>query len=151
MRTILAMVVLFTILPLVSCQAPRYAGPQMVATYDKSGGIAGLNQRLIVRSDGSMLLHDRRAGVRLEALVDPGTIEPLVELVHSAEFAGARRLYPGDPGGADLMTYTIEAQLPARRHTVTTMDSAQPPEIVQRVIDELERLAQITRERGRPT
>jgi hypothetical protein len=136
------------LMPLAGCQSSPRPGSDILATYDKTGGIAAFNQRLVVRESGGLALDDKRAGRVLETDLDPGSLDHLRELLASSDFLQARRQYTVE-GGADLITYTIEARTPRRAHTVTTIDSADHPPAVQAAIEELDRLAQLARERGR--
>jgi hypothetical protein len=131
----------------LACQPRPGPGSTILATYDKSGGFVGFNQRLVVHESGALALDDKREHRLYETEVDPGTLERLRELLSSAEFQSAQRQYP-QPDGADLITYTIEARAKGRTHTVTTMDTAAHPAAVQHAIAELDRLAQLARERG---
>ncbi len=138
---------LFTIV--LGCQSGPRPGPSLLATYQKDGGIAGNNQRLVVHETGALALDDRRAGRVYRTSVDPGSLDRLRALLASPEFVAAQRQYRVE-GGADPITYTVEGRAPGRVHTVTTMDSAAHPRVVQQAIEELDRLAQLAVERGGP-
>ena len=123
--------------------------PEILATYDKSGGIAGFNERLVVRNDGRLVLDDKRTGKMHEASVDTGSLQSLRDLFASEEFLATERSYRVE-SGADLITYTIEARTPGRTHTVTTMDSAGHPPVVTRAIEQLDHLTGLARQREVP-
>ena len=135
-------------LPLLACQSTSRSGPAILATYERSGGFAGFDQRLVVKDSGALALNDRRENRLYETDLDPGTLDRLRALLSSPEFLAAKRSYAAD--GYDLITYVIDARTPQRTHTVTTMDTASHPPIVQQAIEELDRLAQLVRERGQP-
>jgi hypothetical protein len=144
------MLVLVPFLTMVGCQNRPSTSPYILATYDKSGGFVGFDQRFVVRSDGQLILDDRRTKQRTEAMVPEHELERLRGLVESAEFRETQRQYTAE--GSDLITYTIEAATPTRTHTVSTMDAAaaKPPQIVSDVIEELERLIALAREASAP-
>jgi hypothetical protein len=123
--------------------------PEILATYEKSGGIAGFNERLVVRNDGRLVLDDKRTGKMHEAAVDTGSLQSLRDLFASEDFQSAERSYRAERG-ADLITYTIEARTPGRTHTVTTMDSAGHPPVVMRAIEHLDHLSGLARQREVP-
>jgi hypothetical protein len=134
---------------LAGCSSPPRGEPYNLVIYDKSGGFVGFDQHFVVRSDGQLVLEDRRRKQRVEAVVPESELKRLRELIESAEFRETQRQYLAE--GSDLITYTIEATTPTRKHTVSTMDAAaaKPPAIVTDVIAELERLIALAREQHR--
>lgn len=86
--------------------------------YARSGGFAGMQDRLTVHESGQVSLV-RRDQVR-EYRLDPGKLEALKRAFESSDFSSLRESYPAK--GADLFTYEITY----RGRKVTAMDSAVP-------------------------
>ena len=91
--------------------------------YRRSGGIAGREDRVVVRSDGSAQLH--RRGVAADFRVAPDTLDTLRALLQRVDFRAMREEYLPARQGADLYEYVVIYQ--DRR--IRTMDTAVPPEL----------------------
>lgn len=115
----------------------RAAASQMLVSLRKSGGITGKNETLTVYTDGRIEFTDRSGQVRV-GQVTGGDLEKLRGLLNSSALAQAKELY--ETSGADLMSYEITLVSGGKLHTITTMDAAQHPEIIDQVITELVRL-----------
>jgi hypothetical protein len=107
-----------------------------VITYNKSGGIAGINDTLTVYADGTLKLQNRRGEDRT-AQVDPSELNKLRDLLASPEFAGLQLSPP--VVAPDQFAY--ELTVPGRAEPIVTVEGAQNPQILSQVIDELGNLA----------
>jgi hypothetical protein len=119
--------------------APQPAGAKdIVVIYQRSGGIAGIDETLTVYADGKLQLSSR--GKAKEAQVAPADLSKLQELLASPEFAALEPRYPAS--GADLITYTVTVPAAGKGHTVVTMDAAKNPPVLNEVLTELGNLLQ---------
>jgi len=125
---------------LAACAPKAAPAPEMTVVYEKTGGFMPFNDRLAVRGDGSLTYTDRKKATRT-GKVAPADLQPLRTLLTSREFQDAAAEYRPS-GGADLVTHRIEATIDGRTKTVTYVTSATAPPVVERVIAELEKLAQ---------
>ena len=118
------------ILAACSSPGPRRGGGTL-ATFTRTGGIAGFNDSLVVGSDGSLVLTDKNGAVR-RGEADPKKLTALDGLLHGAEF---RALLPSysTGGGADRMTYTVAVPEVGK---VTTMDGSNQPEVLSTIIEQ---------------
>ena len=91
--------------------------------YQRSGGITGREDRLVVLTDGTARL--ARGTATIEFRVSPDTLEALRSLVGAARFDELRAEYLPPRQGADLFEYVVVCQ----RRRVRTMDTAVPPEL----------------------
>ena len=99
--------------------------------YERSGGIAGLRDRLVIQEDGSAVVARRET--RREIAVGDAALLRLLDALQQAQFA----VLPPDSRaeGRDLMTYRIVY----RGHVVRAMDAAVPPPLqpVLRLLNEI--------------
>ena len=77
----------------------------VLVEYSRSGGIANLDDSLIINQDGSVVV-TRRNG-RCELFLDRGELKLLEETFAAANFAELDRQYLPDNQGADLLQYEI--------------------------------------------
>jgi hypothetical protein len=106
----------------------------LLISYHKSGGIAGVNETLTVYADGAIELRDKRGAISTQA--DPSDIEALHKLLVSPEFATLQS--PMQPPGADQFIY--ELTVSGRAKSIVTVDGADNPAVLREVIDALEQL-----------
>ncbi len=111
----------------------------VLLVYEKSGCFDGRDDTLTVRLDGRLELVNRReASQAAQAL--PDQLEPLRGLLAQPAFADVRAEYQAV--GADLCIYRLTTRAAdGQPRTVTTMDTAQHPPILQQAIQELDSLA----------
>jgi len=115
-------------------------GPDAVlAVYEKSGGFAGMDSRLVVRDNGALVLEDRRTGVTTQVAADPARLKRLREVLRKPELAAVKSLYT-KPDGADLMSYGIDATTPKGTRSISTFDAADHPAVVGELIEALDAL-----------
>lgn len=109
------------------------AKPGVLIEYHRSGGFAGLDERLAVTPDGKATL--TRGGRTLTFDLTPEALRDLQRIFEEAAFPTLRSRYLPDRKGNDLFEYVITC----RGHTVRTMDTA-VPESLQPVIQALNQL-----------
>jgi hypothetical protein len=110
-----------------------------LATYERSGGFAGLDTRLVVHDDGTLILEDRKAKRTTESVADPATLDRLRAVLRNPDLAAAAGAYP-EPDGADLQTYRMRVSTPAGQKTITTYDAANHPPVVTSLIEAFDAL-----------
>ena len=141
MRTwtcICAMLVVVTLV-LTGClgmKAPpvsRPAAPALFVDYQRSGGIAGVNDRLVIFDNGVTLVSSRTTS--REILLNQSDLEQISAVFDAAQFPMLEGNYTSRQGGADLMQYSLRYQ----GKTVNTEDTAIPPPL-EPVIDEMNRV-----------
>ena len=110
---------------LIHPQSPSPTSVQSNITYQRSGGIAGLDDRLTIDADGHASF-TRQAGLRQvgprQFIVASAVMNRLTTLLNAANFSSHSPEYLPDRSGADLVSYRIAY----KGHTVQTMDTAIP-------------------------
>jgi hypothetical protein len=119
-----------TIPPAATAQA---SAANLLISYHKSGGIAGVDEALTVYDDGTIAIRRRSGAISTQA--DPSDIQALRTLLASPEFAALQ--LPVQPPAPDQFIY--ELTVPGRKPIVTT-DSADNPPVLRELIDVLEKL-----------
>jgi hypothetical protein len=114
----------------------------VLAIYHKSGCFQGVDEKLIIRTDG-VLIFTGTHGAAQQAQVAANQLTALQTLLAQPEFAQLQPLYQAM--GADLCVYTITARHNGQPFSVTTMDGAETPEFLQQVLQEIEQLRTIVR------
>lgn len=106
------------------------APPGVVLSYHRTGGIAGVDDRLVVFDNGRAVLSTRTASHEFPV----GSVElaRIVRLFESADFMTLQGNYTSRHTGADLMRYSVTYF----NKTVITEDSV-VPDSLQPVITEL--------------
>jgi len=117
---------LFTRTPSASPSEP----PAVFVDYHRSGGIAGLDDRLVIFDNGAGLISSKSR--TMEITVNRTELIRLSALFDDAQFSMLKGNYTSRRGGADFIQYSISYHA----KTVKTEDSAVPPAL-QPVIDEL--------------
>lgn len=100
-------------------EAETTGQPEVVLRYQRTGGIAGVNQEWTVYSDGTIVGND---GTTKQA-----SVEEVVRLLTDIEELGFYDMAPryGDPRACcDMFTYVISVRGSSRQHSVTTVDAA---------------------------
>ena len=130
---------------MVACAAPPAprddSSAGMVIEYRRSGGFAGWNDYLTIRSDGQCTL-ERRGGETQRFTLDAETLQKLQALVRESRFFELESRYMPPRSIPDAFHYTVTIRDGERRHTVETMDGAVPPALndlltqLNRIIDE---------------
>ena len=116
-----ALLILLTIIiiGLVSCQTSE----DTLIDYKRTGGIAGLDDHLIIRTGGQAVLTQK--GKRSEFMVPRAQIEQLIQALDDANFTKLNKEYLPEREGNDLIEYWITY----KKHRVHTMDTAIPEEL----------------------
>lgn len=110
----------------------------VLLVYHKSGGIAGLDETLVVHQGGVVELTTRNGGTK-SIQADEAMLQPLRRMLEQKDFGALAPLYQAV--GADLFVYTITARdANGQAKTVTTMDSAQTPPFLGQLIAMLDQL-----------
>lgn len=102
---------------------------QVWLEYERSGGIAGFQDRLTIYADGQAVLN--RKGVQTAFRLTTEEMEQLKGALAAADFANLNESYlPADPC-CDRFTYIIRSYgaTGGEPHTVTTMDGTVPPQL----------------------
>ncbi len=107
----------------------------VLITLHKTGGIAGIDETMTVYADGRVTLRDR-AGQLQERKMTDAELVVLRTLLSNPELIQAKSDYQAT--GADLFTYVVT--LGGTQRTITTMDTADQPEIVSQLLEALGRL-----------
>jgi hypothetical protein len=111
-------------------------GQAAVISLQKTGGIAGINETMMVYADGKVTVTGR--GGAKEAQLATAELSPLQQLLSSPEFASVEGNYRAV--GADLFTYRLTVAEGDTQRTIVTMDGAQHPAVLDQVLAELAKL-----------
>ena len=107
--------------------------PAVLVDYYRTGGIAGINDRLVIFDNGVALVSGKTTNSEIE--LNQTDIVRIITLFDQAQFLKLEGNYSGRPGSADLIKYTISYE----SKTVSTEDTAIPPSL-KPVIAELNRI-----------
>jgi hypothetical protein len=121
---------------LAACRPAATNSP--LIEYHRTGGIAGLDERLVINSDGSAQIVQR--GGESSYTLTRAEVDRLIALFSQAGFAKLKKEYLPAGHGADLFDYVVKY----RGQSVHTQDTAVPAQ-VQAI---LEALNTIIREHG---
>jgi glucose/arabinose dehydrogenase len=108
----------------------------VLVIFQRSGGIAGIDETLTVYTDGRIELSDRKG--KMTAKVTTDELAALQKLLAGPEFAALDPKYQA--AGADLFTYKVTVPGGKKPRTVVTMDGAPTPEVLNQVLVELGKL-----------
>src|SRR4051794_35609740 len=95
---------LLAVLPLLFA-AGAEARPHAIIRYHRSGGFAGVDQRLVVRSDNVALAYARGSSRPLPAQLGTGQVRRLKDALDAAHLEGSKRHY--GTGGNDTFFYSM--------------------------------------------
>lgn len=126
--------------PAVTTPAP--SDDDMLVVYHKTGGIAGVNETLTVSQGGMLELVDSKGEHKIMQVDEP-VIQPIRRMLEQEDFAKLEPQYQA--GGADLFVYTVTANTPSGKKSVTTMDGAKAPAYLEQLIALLDQLRQQVR------
>jgi hypothetical protein len=113
--------------PPVSHPAP----PAVLVDYHRSGGIAGVDDRLVMFDNGATVVSTTTESN--DIVLNASEITKITSLFDQAHFSQLQENYPAPHGSADLFHYSISYQ----GKTVVLDESAYPVSI-QPIIDELQ-------------
>jgi len=108
------------------------AAPALFVDYQRTGGIAGVNDRLVIFDNGDTLVTSRSTSK--EMMLNQSELERIAAIFDTARFTELEGNYTSRRG-ADLMKYSITY----RGKTVNTEDTAVPASL-EPVILEMNRL-----------
>jgi len=109
--------------------------PSIVVDYHRSGGTAGLNDRLVIFDNGVAAISGRSTSTEIS--LNATDIALISVLFNESQFSQLQTNYPAPHESTDLMTYTISYQ----GKTVTAEDTDVPPSLGM-IIEELNRILQ---------
>jgi hypothetical protein len=126
--------------PTQASKPPAGTTPQLnsavLLVFQRSGGIAGIDETLTVYTDGRLDFSDRKGAK--SAQVAPEDLAALQQLLASPEFAALDTRYQA--AVADAFLYNITLPGNPRPFSVQTMDGAQHPPVLDQVLVELNKL-----------
>jgi hypothetical protein len=130
---VVAAIVLTGCLGVKTPPVSRPAAPTLFVDYQRTGGIAGVNDRLVIFDNGVTLISSRTTS--REILLNQSDLEQISAVFEAGQFPMLEENYTSRRGGADLMQYSINYQ----GKTVNTEDTAIPPSL-EPVIKEMDRI-----------
>ncbi len=111
--------------------------PAIFVDYQRSGGIGGVNDRVVIFDNGVTLVSTRK--MTTEIALNETVLQEINSLFTTSDFLTLEGNYTSGRGGADLMQYRIIYY----GKTVRTEDTAIPARM-QPVIDEMNRIVSET-------
>jgi hypothetical protein len=112
----------------------RVPGPSdNLVVYERTGGVAGIQERVLVRPDGAVRVETGPPSDRQVRRFDlkPGELDDLRGAVAQADFPGLDSQYGTDPPPNDA----FERSITADGRTVRVLHGAKLPEGLERVLD----------------
>ena len=103
--------------------------PSVLVDYHRTGGIAGVDDRLVVFDNGVAVISGRSGSTEL--LLNQTDLALISVLFNQSQFPQLQAQYSAPRGSADLMTYTISYH----GKTVTAEESAMPPSLLPVIAD----------------
>ena len=126
-------IVLMGCLGVKTPQVSRPATPDLFVDYQRTGGIAGMNDRLVIFDNGVTLVSSgTNSG---EILLNHSDLEQISAVFEAGQFQILEGNYTSRRGGADFLQYSINY----RGKTVHTEETAIPPSL-EPVIKEMDRI-----------
>ncbi len=107
--------------------------PAVFVDYQRTGGIAGVDDRLVIFDNGVSVLS--RKTVSTEITLNKSELERITGIFNDSQFYLLQGNYSARRGAADYFRYTISYH----GKTVNAEDSAIPPSL-QTLIDEMNRI-----------
>ena len=130
---VVAAIVLAGCLGMKTPPVPDHAAPILFVDYQRTGGVAGVDDRLVIFDNGVTLVKSRTA--TREILLNQSDLEQISAVFDAGQFAMLEGNYTSRRGGADLLQYSIRYQ----GKTVITEDTAIPPSL-EPVIREMDHI-----------
>ncbi len=110
--------------------------PAILVDYQRAGGIAGLDDRVVIFDNGVAVIS--RKTVSTEIVLNQSDLERVSRILKDAQFSMLQGNYSARRGAADYFRYIISYH----NKTVIAEDSAIPPSL-QPVIEEMNRITSI--------
>jgi hypothetical protein len=130
---LLAAVALSGCLGVKTPQLPGPIPPAIFVDYHRTGGIAGLDERIVIFDNGVAVISKKTAST--EIALNQTELERISGILNESQFSMLQGNYTARRGAADYFRYTISYH----GKTVIAEDSAVPPSL-QPVIDEMYRI-----------
>jgi hypothetical protein len=108
----------------------RSAPPGILVDYLRTGGIAGVNDRVVIFDNGITVISTRQ--FNSELTLNQSELERIGALFGENKFSTLDTNYTSRRGGADFMHYSVSYH----GKTVNAEDTATPP-LLQPIIDEM--------------
>jgi hypothetical protein len=112
---------------------PNPSDPALLVDYQRTGGFAGSDDRLVIFDNGIALVRSRTTSREIQ--LNQSDLENISAVFAAAQFATLEGNYTSGRQGADFMQYSITF----RGKTVNTEDTALPPAL-EPVILEMNRI-----------
>jgi len=109
------------------------APPGVFVDYQRNGGVAGFNDRLVIFDNGVTLISGRM--VNTEGRLNQTDLERIGSIFAESKFSSLEGNYTSRHDGVDIIQYTISFG----GKTVHTEDTAIPPAL-QPIIEEMDRI-----------
>jgi hypothetical protein len=107
--------------------------PAIILEYHRVGGIAGLDDRLVIFDNGAAVFSSRT--INRELFLNQTDLDRITALFSEAQYSLLEENYTSRRDGADFIHYTITYH----GKTVNTEDSAVPPSL-QLILDEMDHM-----------
>ena len=107
----------------VACTAPQQAPREWNATLHVTGGFAGVDRSLDVKSDGQLTATDRRADRQVSGRVPARELPALSNLIANASLADSSR----SSACRDCFQYEISVRIDGKTGTARTNDTGAGP------------------------
>lgn len=107
--------------------------PAMIVDYHRSGGIAGLDDRLVIFDNGVAVISGKSASTEISLTATDMAL--IAVLFNQSDFSQLQPSYSAPSGSADVITYTLSYH----GKTVTAAETSVPPSL-KVVIDQLNRI-----------
>jgi hypothetical protein len=133
MIVLLAAVALSGCLGVKTPPISRPAPPEVFVDYHRTGGIAGLDDRIVIFDNGVAVISQKTAST--EITLNQSDLKRITGIFEKAQFSMLEGNYSARQGAADFFRYTISYH----GKTVIAEDSATPPSL-QPLIDEMNRI-----------
>lgn len=111
--------------------------------YTKSGGIAGINEKLAFDSETGVISFFQSAiNTTEEKTLSETKVQELRQTIAGSGFYAFDSVYPPRQGPADYFSYTLNIRMDGRTHSVSWVDdfatAEQVPEGLKNIVSELE-------------
>ena len=107
--------------------------PAIFVDYQRTGGIAGMNDRVVIFDNGVTVMSSRR--VNTEVTLNQSDLDRIERIFSENKFSALEGNYTSPRGGADFLHYRITF----KGKTVQTEDTAIPSSL-EPVIEEMNRI-----------
>ena len=111
---------------------PNPSAPTIVVEYNRSGGLAGLDDRLVIFDNGVAVVATKT--VSRQIVLNASDVARISDLFREAGFTGLQENYPAHHG-ADLLHYSV-----TYGNKTVALEETAYPEAMQPVIKELDRI-----------